>query len=332
MVTFLDDAEDPHPENPGEQLANLVRRCHFPSTSRVDAAVSGGPDSLALVVLARAAGLAVMAHHIDHGLRADSSAEAERVGRSLAALEVPFSSRRIEIEAGPNLEARARQLRYRALPAGVLTGHTADDQAETVLLNMIRGAALDGLAPFTGPARRCRPLLDLRRTETLRVCALAGLDPIQDPSNDDLRFRRNAVRHRLMPMLIEISGRDPVPILARQARLLADDAALLDHLAAAVDPTDAGALSSADVALARRAVRCWLRADSDDEHHPPSAAEVDRVLGVARGTAPATEVAGGRRVWRHAGRLHLEVPGPLSPRGGEVPRPGGEHAGALRSR
>jgi hypothetical protein len=101
-----------------------------------------------------------------------------------------------------------------------------------------------------------------------------------------------------------IAGRDPVPILARQADLFGADATLLDHLAAPLDPTDARALQAAPPVLARRAVRTWLRATEHDQH-PPSAAEVERVLAVIRGEAVACEVGGGRTVRRSLGRLTI---------------------------
>jgi tRNA(Ile)-lysidine synthase len=209
----------------------------------------------------------------------------------------------VEVAPGPNLEARARAARYRALPAGALTGHTADDQAETVLLNLLRGAGLDGLAGIHTDGRR--PLLGLRRAETHALCAELGLVPVADPSNEDRAHRRNRVRHELVPLLDAVAERDVAALLARQATLLADDAAALDELALGLDPADAAALTAAPVAVARRAVRAWLRAGSDDECHPPDAAAVERVLAVARGDAVATEV-GGRRVARSHGRLRLE--------------------------
>ena len=188
---------------------------------------------------------------------------------------------------------------------------------------MATGAPAPGHRP-PGPGgaatigRRCfgRPLLGLRRADTVTVCGLAGVEPLWDPSNEDLSLRRNAVRHRLLPLLTELGGRDPVPVLARQASLLADDARLLDALAEAIDPADARALAAAPVALARRAVRAWVRAGADDERHPPSAAEVERVLAVARGEATGTELAGGRRVRRSRGILtldHAARPAPPEP-------------------
>ena len=269
--------------------------------------MSGGADSLALLALAVQAGCAVTAVHVDHGLRPGSAGEAEVVRAAAGRWGAGFAALRVEVPPGPNLEARARAARYAALPAGALTGHTADDQAETVLLNLVRGAALDGLAGMD-PARR--PLRRLRRSETRELCRELGLAPVADPSNDDPAFRRNRVRHELLPLLSAIAERDVVPVLARQADLARDDARVLDDLAAALDPTDAGTLAAAPAALARRAVRAWLRAGGPGgaERHPPDAAAVARVLAVARGDAVACEVAGGWRVARTAGRLRLEPP------------------------
>jgi tRNA(Ile)-lysidine synthase len=230
-------------------------------------------------------------------LRSDSAAEADTVAEAAARVGARFRSVRVAVPPGPNLEARARDARYGVLPPDVLTGHTADDQAETVLLNLLRGAGTAGLA---GMRRERRPLLDLRRTETTALCAELGLTPVDDPMNASLAWRRNRVRHQLLPMLDRIAERDVVPVLARQADLLRDDADLLDALAAAIDVTDARALAAAPPPLARRAVRRWLTVD-----HPPDAATVERVLAVARGASRACDAGRGRRVERHGMRLQL---------------------------
>lgn len=283
--------------------AVLLRRCSFPPAgTAVACAVSGGADSLAMLALAVEAGLAVTAIHVDHDLRAGSAAEADVVAAAAVRFGAAFRSERIDVPAGPNLEARARAARYAVLPPGVLTGHTADDQAETVLLNVLRGAGLEGLAGIRRDGRR--PLLDLRRHETEALCAALALQPVRDPSNDDPAFRRNRVRHELVPLLDDIAGRDVSAVLARQADLLAEASDLLVELAATVDPTDTVALREAPPALARLAVRSWLRATGDG--HPPDAATVARVLEVAAGRARATDVGGGWRVARSAGRLRLE--------------------------
>jgi tRNA(Ile)-lysidine synthase len=286
---------------------DLLARCTFPSPGAdVSCAVSGGPDSLALLVLARAAGCTVTAVHVDHGLRPGSADEAEVVRVAAVRFGAAFRAETVRVEPGPNLEARARAARYGVLPDGALTGHTADDQAETVLLNLLRGAGLNGLGGMH-PERR--PIRRLRRTETHALCAAILLDPVRDPSNDDLAFRRNRVRHELLPRLSDVAGRDVVPVLARQADVLRDEALLLDELAADLDPTDAKALARAPVPLARRAVRNWVRAvQGGEERHPPDGATVERVLVVARGDAVACEVGGGWRVERHRQRLQLVPP------------------------
>jgi tRNA(Ile)-lysidine synthase len=266
--------------------------------------VSGGADSLALLALAVAAGCRVTAIHVDHGLRAGSAAEADVVAGAADLLGAGFVGRTVAVGAGPNTEARARAARFSVLPVGVATGHTMDDQAETILLNLLRGAGSDGLAGME-PGRR-HPLLGLRRCETHAVCAALGLAPVHDASNEDPAFLRNRVRHELLPLCAELAGRDPVPLLARQAGVLRDEVTLLDSLAAeaAPDPHDAKALAQLPRPLARRTVRRWLRAAGGGEH-PPSLAEVERVLAVASGEAVATEISGGRRVRRSAGRLSV---------------------------
>ena len=282
------------------EAADLLARCAFPSPgTAVDCAVSGGPDSLALLVLAVEAGLTVTAWHVDHGLRPGSDAEGDRVAAVAASLGAAAVSVTAMVGDGPNLEARAREARLDALPDGVLTGHTADDQAETVLHNLLRGAGVPGAAGIGAPQRR--PLLALRRHETSALCAAVGLQPVCDPMNNDPRFVRNRLRHEVLPLLAEISGRDPVPLLARHAARAGEAAGLLAGLVVDVDPTDVRSLADLSDDLVRLALRSWL-ADRDGGRSP-DAASVERVLDVVRGRVRATEVVGGHRVTRSAGRL-----------------------------
>ena len=275
----------------------LLVRCTFPRPgAAVTCAVSGGADSLALLVLAVDAGCRVTAVHVDHGLRPGSADEADAVGHAALRYGAGFRSEKVQVDPGPNLEARARAARYGVLPPDVLTGHTADDQAETVVLNLLRGAGLDGLAGIRPGLRH--PILDLRRHETEAICAGEGLKAVVDATNADPVHRRNRVRHELIPLMNDIAQRDIVPILARQARLLRDDA---DALTPTLDPTDAAALAAAEPALARRAVRRWLTTD-----HPPDAATVERVLAVARNEAKRADVGGNRSVARTRNVLRLE--------------------------
>ena len=286
-------------------------------------ACSGGPDSLALLALAVAIALDPIAVHVDHGLRADSDREAGVVAAAAARLGARFDAERVAVEPGPNLEARARDARYDALErararlgaTAVLVGHTADDQAETVMLNLLRGAALPGLGGM--PPRRgrlVRPLLGLRRADTAEICARLELTPIDDPMNADPTFRRVWLRREILPALERGAGRDLVPVLARQADVLRAESDFLDELARAAWPpgadqalgggAPAAPLTAMPLVLARRAVRCWLGPP------PPSLDEVERILTVARGEARATEIAGGRRVRRSGGRLAVESSSP----------------------
>jgi tRNA(Ile)-lysidine synthase len=284
-----------------EFMVTLLARTTFPAAGTgVTLGVSGGADSSALLVLAVAGGCDVTVVHVDHGLRPESADEVGVVEQLAARYGARFRSVRAVVAPGPNLEARARAARLGAMPPDALLGHTADDQAETVLLGLLRGSGLDGLSAMS-PDRH--PILGLRRAETHALCASEGIEPVHDATNGDLTFRRNRVRAELMPLAQLIAERDLVPVLCRQADLLRDEAALLDELAAQIDVTDALALANAPLALARRAVRRWLA-----DPYPPDAASVERVLRVARGDVQACELHGGRRVSRHAQRLSVSSP------------------------
>jgi len=234
------------------------------------------------------------------------------VRAAAATLGVTSRSVRVAVGTGPNLEARAREARYGALQVAceelgataILVAHTADDQAETVLLNVLRGSAaagLAGMAPRRGVV--VRPLLGVRRADVRAVVEARGFATVDDPTNADVRWRRAWIRHEVLPMLGQGSDRDLVPVLARQAELLRAESDLLDDLGDGL-LTDAGGdtpstrtLRAAPLPVARRALRRWLGAP------PPSADEIERVLAVVRGECVAVELSGGRRVRRSHGRL-----------------------------
>jgi hypoxanthine phosphoribosyltransferase len=294
-----------------ELVGDLLDRSEIePGDHPMAVACSGGADSTALAVLAAAAGRTVTLHHVDHQIRPGGEAEADRVARLAAALGAVVVRHVVVLAEGDGLEDRARRARRAVLPEGAATGHTMDDQAETVLLNLLRGAGSSGLAAMRlGPEH---PILGLRRSETRRLCALLGLEPLEDPSNEDLALRRNDVRHRLLPLAAEVAQRDVVPLLARTADLARSDEDLLARLSAEAVPDVLAArdLAAAPRPLATRAVRRWLTEARDrGEGHPPTAAEVDRVLAVAANEAQATELAGGLRVSRSGGRLRLSSGG-----------------------
>lgn len=204
-------------------------------------AVSGGPDSTALLLLAAAAWPGrVEAATVDHGLRAESAAEAAAVAVLCARLGVPHAVLAVEVAEG-NVQARARQARYAALAgwiearelAALATAHHADDQAETLLLRLNRGSGAAGLAgtrarglvPDTA-IPLLRPLLGWRRRELVDVVAAAGVAVAQDPSNLDDRFDRA----RLRKVMAEADWLD-VPAIAASASHLADADAALDWAA-----------------------------------------------------------------------------------------------------
>lgn len=206
-------------------------------------AVSGGADSMVLLAACaplRDAGVAVEVAWIDHGVRAESAEEGALVERTAAAHGLAFHARRLSLSLGPGFEARARGARELALEsvrqarglALIATGHTASDQAETLLMRLARGAALRGAAGIR--ARRgalVRPMLSVTRDE-VRACARAmGLVFCQDPMNEDLSFLRVRVRVDVLPTLAAAVGSDVVSRLARFAALAAEDDAFLEEQA-----------------------------------------------------------------------------------------------------
>ncbi|MEM7341391.1 MAG: tRNA lysidine(34) synthetase TilS [Actinomycetota bacterium] len=280
----------------------LVDRCTFPASgTSVVCGVSGGADSLALLVLATAAGLHVTAVHVDHGLRPDSAAEARVVSSAAARFGAAFRAERTTVDPGADLEQRARIVRHALLGPDAMTGHTADDQAETLLINLLRGAGPAGLAAMA-PGHR-HPILALRRTDTERLCHHWALQPVRDPSNEDPRFVRNRVRHELLPLMSDISQRDPVPLLVRSAEHARQTTAEIERRAADLVPTDSRALAAQPGVVAAAALRRWLR---NELGHPPSSAELDRVMAVVRHEVVACELSGGRRITRQNGLLRLD--------------------------
>lgn len=298
------------PFSPGQRPINkakLLALCTFPPAGTpVDLAVSGGADSVAMLLLAIEARCEVTVWYVDHGIRPESGGEGLAVGSLAEQLGVNFVFRTVAVADGPNLEARARDARYAELPHGVMVGHTADDLAETVLANLIRGTGVDGLAPMLRNDAVVRPVIGIRRADTLALCDDAGLDVVDDPMNGDPRYRRVRIRHELLPLLDAIAKRDVAPLIARMALVTKDDVALLEGLAAVIDPTSARAIASAPVSLARRALSRWMVAAGVGDGHPMSLATVERALAVARGVMPRADLVEGWRIARTAGVLRLE--------------------------
>jgi tRNA(Ile)-lysidine synthase len=199
-------------------------------------ACSGGPDSTALLdALARLApprGWRLTVAHVDHGLRAESGGDADVVAALASARALPFRSIRVEVEGGGSLQDHARNARHAALKAEagrvgaslIALGHTADDQAETVLMRLLAGASPAGLPAMAERERGlARPLIRVWRDATIAYCAALGIEPLVDPSNADPRFLRSRVRHEVIPALEAVfpgARRRLVVLAERQRRLL----------------------------------------------------------------------------------------------------------------
>lgn len=235
----------------------ISRRDAMRPKENVIVALSGGPDSTALLVvlsrLRNKLGLRLTAAHFDHRLRsrkeaADDEAFCEALCRSL---DVPLVTGRGDVKRrartnAETIEEAARNLRYRFLgqvatkhnATAVAVGHTMDDRAETVMLNIVRGAGLDGLAampprapwPFGRGPEITRPLLELSRKDTERYCRESGIEPRHDPTNDLPIATRNRMRSELMPVLRSFNPRS-AEALARLAEAAASDAAFIDGFA-----------------------------------------------------------------------------------------------------
>lgn len=199
------------------------------SGDRVVVAVSGGGDSIALLhVLSRLAprwGVDIFAHGVDHGLREAASAELDLAERLASELGVPFSRTVVSLNAGGNIQARAREARYAALDAEadrrdarwVATAHHANDRAETVLMHILRGTRAAPLLPAASE-RRLRPLIRSPASAVAAHIARHGLAHATDPSNRDPRFLRTRIRQELIPLLEELT-----PGATDHLNLLADD-------------------------------------------------------------------------------------------------------------
>lgn len=255
----------------------------LPAGSAVVVGLSGGADSLALASAvgfeAPKLGLRAASVTVDHGLQEGSDAAALTAARLAAERGLDALVVRVEVGSGGGPEAAARDARYRALgdaardagAAALLVAHTLDDQAETVLLGLARGsggASLQGMAPVSDldGVPLIRPLLGVRRATIRAACAADGLEPWEDPHNDDERFARVRTRHRVLPVLEAELGPGVAEALARTAEQLREDAEafaeMIDEtIEDIVEPAEAGiavsvaALAANPPALRHRIIR-----------------------------------------------------------------------------
>ncbi len=320
-------------------------------------AVSGGADSTALLLAleelrrVRLLGVELTAAHLDHGLRGETAAADARWVEGLArdlGFECVLGRASVSEsaqESGDNLEQAARRARYEFLAGAaracdaraVLAAHTLDDQAETVILRLLRGSGAEGLGGMApertleacGGVYLRRPLLTwARRADTENYCRERGVEFRTDEMNRDERFARVRVRHKLLPLL-ETFNPQAAEALARAAALLREESAVLEELAAVLleearadagtlegeeltatragaFPLKVGALTRAAPALRRRVLRLWLARARGDLRRLSRAHlhGVERLLEGERGGRVA-ELPGGSRVERRRGLLHF---------------------------
>jgi tRNA(Ile)-lysidine synthase len=284
-------------------LRTITARGLFRPGDRVLVAVSGGPDSMALLHALWESrirlGLVLEVVGVDHGLRPEAARELDLVCARAEALDLPFVRLAVDVarerRRGVSLQDAARRARLGSLAALAATrgarrvalGHQADDQAETVLFRILRGTGLPGLGGI--PYERdpfVRPLLDVWRAEILGYLRRRSIPFVDDPSNADLRFARARLRHRILPLL---AGENP-----QVARAL---------VALGAEARGETAAAAGIPALSRRA-----------------AASVGRLR--ARGGTAAVDVAGGRRVVVSYGDVRVEPGGHPTPTSGPTPPPG----------
>ncbi len=296
-------------------------------------AFSGGPDSSALLHAlaqlpeARTRGLRAL--HVDHGLHPDSAAWAAHCERYCAALGVPCKVLRVQVDsgAGRGVEAAARDARYAALAMQLrdgeylLLGHHRDDQAETVLLKLLRGAGPEGLGgmralrPF-GRGQLWRPLLALSRQQLHDYVKAQQLDCIDDPSNRDTRLARNQLRHEILPRLAQHWPHAVDSILHSAALSRAAADALRTQWLAAFealhDPTSGGLDAHGWLALApalrEPLLDHWLHARGLPAPTTAQRRQIERQCGARAGLLPCIRWAGAElHIWK--GRLWALPPG-----------------------
>ena len=278
------------------------RRALRPFNGPAIIGLSGGPDSLALAAAAAAEKKDVRCVVVDHGLQDGSAEVAERAADVAWGFGLEAEVVRVEVGEG-NLEAAARSARYEALLAygsDVWVGHTADDQAETLLLGALRGNP-SGMALRTG--RIVRPFLGIRRADTVGACEELGLDPWHDPMNADPAFRRVAMRNQVVPLLSDLLGGDAVPALAATADRIAADQALIASLTDLAPTTSCAELADDAGPVRRRRLAAWLL----EQGVPLQGDQLDAVEALVvdwHGQGPVA-VAGGRAVVRRQGKLTI---------------------------
>jgi len=304
--------EDPY-------LKALQRTMEDSKGSKIGLALSGGLDSMVLAEGLHRLGLAFVVLHVDHGWREmESAADAAWVKAWCRERKIPFFGKKLRAGSA-RTEAAGREARrsfYEHVAernglGEIWLAHHADDLVETFLLQLLRGAGPEGLASM--PERRkmgkvewVRPLLTFRKAELKSLARNWKLSWREDASNRSEDYLRNRIRHRLLPTLQKMTGRDPSPVLARCARILSDENVYWEELLPEVWPENlaCAGLKKASVALQRRAIRSWLLSRKVKDL---SFEDIEAVRGLLLRDKPAkVNLSKGKYCRRRSGVLFIE--------------------------
>ncbi len=318
--------------------AILETECGLVKDRAVIVGVSGGPDSLCLMDVLRQAGYPVIVAYFDHQLRNDSLLDARMVERTAARLMLTCVIDGADVRSHADehklsIEEAARSLRYRFLfrlarrhsAQAVAVGHTADDQVETVLMHFLRGSGIAGLKgmsyrsiiqAFDSDIPVVRPLLDMWREDTLVYCAVHGMRPHYDSSNDSLNFQRNRIRHLLIPSLETYNPKFREAILRMSLSLKSDYTFVMETLEKAWGETvlavekgcvtfDAGVLSHYPLGLQRSLIKHAMQTLDPGVDVTFSVLERGARLIDSNSPSASVELKAGMRMFREAGCIYV---------------------------
>ncbi len=317
----------------------LKDECGLKKNQPIVVGVSGGPDSLCLMELMRGAGYRLIIGCFDHQLRAESAEEAELVQKVAARFDLPcfVGSADVRVYADEkklSIEEAARLLRYRFLfdlarrhkAQAVAVGHTADDQVETILMHFLRGSGLAGLKgmPYRSIVKSfdsripiTRPLLDMRREETVLFCSIHDLRPRYDASNESLNFQRNRIRHLLIPTLETYNVKFSDAVLRMSRALKSDYMFMMEQIEEAwrriiisvseeAASFDAAQLSAAPLGLQLNLIRHAMQtlhpgADVDYQ----TLKRASEFINSQDASVERMDLKGGLRLYREANQIHV---------------------------
>jgi|GEM_PF-3143261 len=312
---FLENSKQEILNKLNELNIELNQTKELTDSRRVLLACSGGADSLALLTILHAIDVDFSVCYVEHGLNEETQQAVNYLAELCGALNIDFYEQSIHMsdaEKESNLEANARRLRYEALEevrikdnADVIaTAHHQDDLAETFLINLIRGSGSGGVSLAKERNNIIRPVLGCRKSQLEALVEYCSLNPIIDPSNAELIFVRNRIRHEAIPLLDEISNRDVTELLVRASQIIKEDSDYIDTVAQICWPKEEAstkALRELDIVLQKHALRNWIQG------MPPSSEEIERILKVVNHEIKATQISGNRTIRRSGGVLYQDI-------------------------